>query len=103
MGWFTKQNTQAFRPKRTKDAVEDEMVRHILSIPLSRWDETVGGFATVADSGTTVEVKYWRLSCDDEASYSNCALLINGTQVPVETSKIERLYQTLSRRWALAR
>lgn len=103
MGWFTKQTAQAFRPKRTKGAVEDEMMRNILAIPLSRWDETMGGFATVADSGTIVEVKYWRLNCDDDSSYSNCALLINGTQVPVEKSKIEQLYKTLLRRWALAR
>ena len=86
-----------------KETVEDEMMRMLSAIPLARWDETMGGFAAVADSGTTVEVKYWQLACGDEASYCNCALLINGRPVPVERGKIEKLYQTLSRRLAAVR
>ena len=103
MGWFIKRSTHTLQPKRTKETVEDEMLRQLAAIPLSRWDETVGGFAAVADSGTTVEVKCWRLSSGDDASYCNCALLINGKSVPIEKRKIETLYQTLSQRLATVR
>lgn len=102
MGWFTK-TAQPVRPQRSKEAIEDEMLRQLSAIPLARWDETLGGFAAVSDSGTTIELQYWRLCAEDGASYCDCTLLIDGRRIPVDGSKVERLYQTLSQRLAILR
>jgi len=103
MGWFTKKTSQSVQPIKSKDAIEDEMMRLLAAIPLSRWDETIGGFAALSDAGTTIELKYWRLSAGDGSFDSNCSLHIDGELVPVDKRKIERLYQNLSQRLSAVR